>query len=210
RLFFVPSSCVSCKTRISPLYLIPILGWFFAKGRCSHCGSSIRISHLYIESAFGLLSVLFLFLTKNAPLTLILLFFCGHLLVAMITDWYRQLLDYENTAVLFVFSILYVYVSGGDFLYHLYSFGGVAAFFLISFLLTKGRQPGFGDILLAAVLGLAHGFPWILVPLQIGASGSILHLWIVKRNFRSSAPLGFYLSLGSILTFFISSIIELS
>lgn len=203
-LFLFPSSCSSCNVRISPLYLIPIFGWIFAKGRCSNCDAPISVSHILIEVGFALLGVVFLFLSKSVVLTLILLFFSGHLLVSMITDWHHLILDYENTAVLFLLSVLYVYFSDGEFLYHFYSFAGVALFFLIAFILTKGRQPGFGDILLAAVLGFVHGFPWVLVPLQVGAAGSILHLWLVNRDFKSAAPLGFYLSIGSILTFVVS------
>lgn len=204
-LFTHPSSCPHCGGRISISRLIPVLGWFIARGRCEnsdHCGERISVWHPITEALFAALGVFFLHYSQNAVVALILLLFCGHLLVAMVTDWNRLTLDYENTAVLLLLSVISVYLLEGysSMPMRLAAGFGVLGFFFVSYIVTKGRQPGFGDILLGAVLGFHHGFPWMLLPLQIGAAGSLLHLWLINRNMRSAAPLGFYMAVGSVVT----------
>lgn len=204
-LFTHPSSCSHCGGRISISRLIPVLGWFIARGRCEHreqCRARISVWHPITEALFAALGVFFLHYSQNAVAALILLLFCGHLLVAMVTDWNRLTLDYENTAVLLLLSVIAVYLLEGysSMPMRLAAGFGVLGFFFVSHIVTKGRQPGFGDILLGAVLGFHHGFPWLLLPLQIGAAGSLLHLWLINRNMRSAAPLGFYMAVGSVVT----------
>lgn len=207
-LFTHPSSCPHCGGRISISRLIPVIGWFIARGRCEHgeCGERISVWHPITEALFAALGVFFLYYTHNAVAALILLLFCGHLLVAMLTDWNRLTLDYENTAVLLLLSVISVYLLEGysSMPMRLAAGFGVLGFFLVSYIVTKGRQPGSGDILLGAVLGFHHGFPWLLLPLQIGAAGSLLHLWLINRNMRSAAPLGFYMAVGSIVTMIVT------
>ena len=207
-----PSSCSHCGGRISISRLIPVIGWFIARGRCEHseqCRASISVWHPITEALFAALGVFFLYYSQNAVAALILLLFCGHLLVAMITDWNRLTLDYENTAILLLLSSLSIYLLEGhaNMTTRLAAGIGVLAFFLVSYIITKGRQPGFGDILLGAVLGFHHGFPWLLLPLQIGAAGSLLHLWLINRNMRSAAPLGFYMAVGSIVTMVVTTVL---
>lgn len=205
-----PSRCDHCGGRISVSRLLPVVGWLLGRGRCEHCRSRITVWHLMTELLFAVLAIAFLALTKSIVMTGSLLLFCGHLLVAMLTDWRRLTLDYENTAILLLLSIFTLWIQGGEALPHLMASAGVAAFFLLSYMVTGGRQPGFGDILLAAVLGFHHGFPWLLLPLQIGAAGSLLHLWLIKRNMKAAAPLGFYMAAGSIITMPLSLFLQQS
>lgn len=211
-LFTHPSSCPHCGGRISISRLIPVIGWFIARGRCEHrdqCRARISVWHPITEALFAALGVFFLHYSQNAVAALILLLFCGHLLVAMVTDWNRLTLDYENTAVLLLLSVISVYLLEGysSMPMRLAAGFGVLGFFFVSYIVTKGRQPGFGDILLGAVLGFHHGFPWLLLPLQIGAAGSLLHLWLINRNMRSSAPLGFYMAVGSVVTMVVTTVL---
>ena len=201
-IFTEPSACPNCNSRISTSYLLPVVGWLLAKGHCEHCNSRISIWHCITEICFAVMAVIVFYKLQSAVATLLLLLFFGHLLVSMNTDWHRLTLDYENTFILAVLSVGFLYAHEGNvfFLERLYSALGVGGFFLAAFVLTRGRQPGFGDILLGFVLGFQHGFPWILVPLQVGAMGSLLHLWLVRRNFKQAAPLGFYMALGSMIT----------
>ena len=59
------SSCPSCKKQISNIALIPVLGFFFTKGKCSNCGNKISIQYPIIEIFSGILTtiVFFKFLT---------------------------------------------------------------------------------------------------------------------------------------------------
>lgn len=53
-----PSSCNNCHTRISPLSLIPIIGYILSKGKCNHCGQKIPVKYTIIESLTFIISFL--------------------------------------------------------------------------------------------------------------------------------------------------------
>lgn len=200
--FLRRSFCYGCGRSLRPLELLPVLGWFLVRGRCPSCGHSVSLLHPLIEMGFGLLAVLFLETTGHWLVTLLLLIIVGHLLIAMMTDFHHLSLDYENTAMLAVLSVIVVVLLQGmeGLVVSAMTAAGVIGFFLASLIVSRGRQPGFGDVLLGGALALLHGFPWILFPLQIGAAGTLIHIWMIRGTRRTPAPLGFYMALGSILT----------
>ena len=55
------SSCLSCKKQISNFALIPVLGFFFSHGKCSHCGIKISIQYPIIELFCGILTTIIFF-----------------------------------------------------------------------------------------------------------------------------------------------------
>jgi prepilin signal peptidase PulO-like enzyme (type II secretory pathway) len=76
-------------------------------------------------------------------------------------------------------------------------------FFLVQYLLTKGKMLGFGDVNLGFLAGLLLGWPNILVALVIayilgGITG--LYLLIFKnKKFNDKLPLGSFLCLATIV-----------
>ncbi|OGH39337.1 MAG: hypothetical protein A3B44_02135 [Candidatus Levybacteria bacterium RIFCSPLOWO2_01_FULL_38_21] len=113
-------------------------------------------------------------------------------------------------ATLVQLSTLGVYANGvyaNKFLSALASF----AFFLILYLITRGKGMGFGDVKLSFLLGLVLGFPKILIALYAafltGAiTGSILIIW-GKKKLKSKIPFGPFLILGAILSLFFAEYI---
>ncbi|WP_370337727.1 A24 family peptidase [Parvularcula marina] len=65
-LAWPPSHCPSCKTRLRPVELIPILGYLFARGRCRHCETPIPRFYPIVES-LGLLAGLISALLFASP-----------------------------------------------------------------------------------------------------------------------------------------------
>src|SRR5271157_2226364 len=59
RALFSRSKCPSCQSAISPLYLVPVLGYLVLRGRCRTCGARISICYPAMELAYGALAVLF-------------------------------------------------------------------------------------------------------------------------------------------------------
>jgi len=88
---------------------------------------------------------------------------------------------------------------------HVISALGAFLFFLILYLLTKGRGMGFGDVKLVFLLGLILGFPKIVVAFYIAfltgaVVGCILILWGKKKFSGGIIPFGPYLVLGAIIS----------
>lgn len=95
---------------------------------------------------------------------------------------------------------------------HLFSGLGACLFFLILFLITKGRGMGFGDVKFAFLMGLILGFPNIIVSLYIafltGAIvGCILIIWRKRRVSGTSIPFGPFLVLGTLIAIFYGNFI---
>ena len=99
--------------------------------------------------------------------------------------------------------------QGGQFSIFNYLLSGIGAFifFLVLFLITKGKGMGFGDVKLAFLLGLFLGFPKILAALYLafltGALiGSILIIWRKKKLKGGTIPFGPFLIIGTVLSLF--------
>jgi prepilin signal peptidase PulO-like enzyme (type II secretory pathway) len=80
------------------------------------------------------------------------------------------------------------------------------SFFLIQFLVSRGRWVGGGDIRLGLLMGLALGWPQILIALMLAYfSGSIVGLALMaagKKQWGSSLPFGVFLAPATIATLF--------
>ncbi len=82
---------------------------------------------------------------------------------------------------------------------------GGFAFFLILYLITKGKGMGFGDVKLAFLIGIVLGFPKIITALYLafltGAIvGSILIIWRKKKLKGGTIPFGPFLIIAAILS----------
>ncbi|OGK36863.1 hypothetical protein A3F03_00750 [Candidatus Roizmanbacteria bacterium RIFCSPHIGHO2_12_FULL_41_11] len=84
---------------------------------------------------------------------------------------------------------------------------GSFAFFLILYLITRGKGMGFGDVKLAFLLGIILGFPKIIAAFYLafltGAIvGSILIVWGKKKLKGGTIPFGPFLIIGAVLSLF--------
>ena len=80
------------------------------------------------------------------------------------------------------------------------------SFFLLQFLISRGKWIGGGDIRLGLLMGLSLGWPLILVALFLAyIIGSVVGVYLIftkKKEFGSQIPLGIFLSVASIITLF--------
>lgn len=98
-----PSHCVSCKTPLSPIDLIPILSYLFTKGKCRYCQISYGYSHVLLEFLSGLLfaSIVFIFHT-NIYICIVLL------LDVLLLDVLLEFLLNKYTKKWKIFTILFI------------------------------------------------------------------------------------------------------
>ena len=54
-LLWPPSACPSCRRWIRPLENIPLLGYFWLRGKCAGCGAAISVRYPLVEALTGLL-----------------------------------------------------------------------------------------------------------------------------------------------------------
>lgn len=210
-IFTKPSSCESCDVRINSLYLIPIFGYFFTKGKCSHCEASIGVQNPAFELAFGGISVFLFWMTGSLPLSLLFPFFLGHLWISLETDANYFSLDFENIPFLLLFGLSCNYFIIDDYpkVEDGLVFIGFALFYgLVHLIYPRGM--GLGDVLFAPVFALIAGHPFWLFFLN-SSYGLALFLTIALRKKGESLkkkpiPMGVYFALGSFFTMIVKII----
>ena len=200
---------------------MPVFSYIWLKGRCRYCKVIIPIRSFIVELCTG---ILFAFLYWHYGLTwelAIVIIYCCLLIVLIVTDLEGGILP--NRIVYSGVVLALVFAGLGSFLGFEPSFianvflvltrlwivnaaiGGVAGFvilFIIALIFRGGM--GWGDVKLAGFIGLAVGFPLILIAIFLAVVGGglvamILLLLTIKRR-KEAIPFGPFLALAAMIT----------
>ncbi|HZK60914.1 MAG TPA: prepilin peptidase [Anaerovoracaceae bacterium] len=197
------SFCPTCKNRIQPYDLIPVISYLFLKGSCRHCKSHISAKYPLVELLTGVLFILVYFqfgLTPYAGLTAILV---SVLVAITFIDLKHQIIPDGLSLIIFASGIPAAFLSGLSPWEHVIGFFAVSVLLLIIAFLSNGGMGG-GDIKLMAAAGLFLGWKLILLSLMIasiiGAIISIGLLVLKKADRKSMVPFGPFLSIGIIIS----------
>lgn len=203
-IFFSPSICENCKKNLNPIKLVPILGYFFSKGKCNFCGYKIPKIYFLVEIFFGIIFLILFYFTKNLPLTFSFLFLTGHLLLTIYTDYKKFSIDYENLPFLFLFGFLVHYFYGENFFTpeRVYVLIGIFVFFLLLHFISPSSI-GLGDVFFISVFGYTTGFPLFILFINFsyvtGFCISFLFRDKKKSFLKMKVPMGIYFSISLIL-----------
>lgn len=205
------SHCYACKKTIPWYDNIPILAWFFLRGRCRQCGTKFAFRYAFVELLTAVLFALsyhYAGLTWSLPEYLIFVF---GLVVCTFIDLDHMILPDEFTLSGIVIGLVGAYLNpqrefldaflgvlmGGGFLW------GMA---YVYYLMTGNEGMGGGDIKLLAWIGALLG--WKAIPFVIMTSaivGSVVGLTFSakqKAGLKTVIPFGPYLALGAVLYLF--------
>ena len=213
-IVYPPSRCPACKRRIKVKDLIPVFSYLWLRGRCRYCQAAIPRRVLWVEVGTAALFGLFYWnygLSLELPIAL---FYGSLFIVFLVIDLEHRLIlnkiVYPAMGVALLISILFsipgflpqteivpgivqAAIGGGI---------GFVLFFLVV-LFSRGGM-GWGDVKMAALIGLVIGFPLVFVALLLAViagglvAGLLLALKIKKR--RQAIPFGPFLSLATIVT----------
>lgn len=199
------SLCPKCKQTLKALDLVPVLSYVFLRGRCRYCGKKISLQYPVVELSMALLSLAMTLrfgLGVHAAFGVVLSWF---LLVIFVYDLKYQLILDRVSVPAMVFALIGSLAIHRSFTSIL--LGGIlgGGFFLIQYVLSKGRWIGGGDIRLGLVLGLAFGWPLTIVCLILAYfSGAVVSVLLVirrRRSWSSLVPFGTFLSFAGVVTF---------
>ena len=232
------SYCPKCRKQIDWYDNIPVLSFIFLRGKCRHCGKKISWQYPVVEIITGILFLLaffenfefrilnfesilnFDFLIFDIPLllnsyflilTLKYWFLISVMIVIFIYDlrWYLILDKVVLPACLIVFALnCFLGISWQNML-----ISGIigSSFFLIQFLISRGRWIGGGDIRLGLLMGLALGWPNVLTAIFLAyLIGSVVGVGLIlsgRKQWSSKVPLGVFLSTATIIVLFWGEII---
>ncbi|HET9016059.1 MAG TPA: A24 family peptidase [Thermomicrobiaceae bacterium] len=195
--------CAACGGLLPGDHLIPA-----ARRACPACGARPPLRKSAIEAAAVGIAVLALLLRGLTYLGVTSALFSLVLLLILVVDW-RHHLIYTATivpglALAIVGAALH---STGALLSALLAAAGAGLVFGLLFALAlviyRQEALGFGDILLAALIGAMTGIgrvvPAIFIGMVLAAAGGLLLIVLGRRGRRDYIPYGAYLCAGTIL-----------
>ncbi len=203
-LVYPPSHCDACQHPLSPGDLIPVFSYLWLRGRCRYCQTSIPRRTLWVELGSGaLLAFLYWFYGLSAELA-VTAFYFYLFIVLMVIDLEHQLILNKVvypaavlTLIIDVFMPQPGIVDG--------AIGGAIGFvFLLIPALVYAGGMGWGDVKMAALIGLVTGFPLVIVAMVMGVIlgglvATILLLLKIKKR-KEAIPFGPFLSLATMAT----------
>ncbi len=198
------SFCPHCKHALTAIDLIPLISFLLLRGRCRYCGKPIAWQYPLVELATAGAFLLFFLHEGFSIAFLVHLIFAAFLIVIFVIDFERYLiLDVVSLpGILFAFlgsvfflheplvSVLIAGILGGG-------------FFLIQFVLSKGKWIGGGDIRLGVLSGFMLGLERFSLALVlayiVGAFVGIVLILGGKKSWKSKMPFGTFLSASTLI-----------
>ncbi len=219
------SYCPKCRKQIAWYDNIPILSFIILKGKCRYCQKKISWQYPIIELATGILFVLafkynFEFLILNFDSIFNFLILNSKFLIYLLRDWFiisvmivifiydlRWYLILDKVTIPAGIVVLLFNLALGLNLWNLLISGIIGgSFFLIQFLISKGKWVGGGDIRLGALMGLILGWPNVMLAIFLAyIIGSVVAIGLLisrKKKWGSMVPMGIFLSTATIIILF--------
>jgi leader peptidase (prepilin peptidase) / N-methyltransferase len=211
-LAYPPSHCPACSRRLAVKDLIPVFSYLWLRGRCRYCRAPIPRRVLWVEVSTAALFGLAYWqygLSIELPIAL---FYISLFMVILVIDLEHGLIlnriVYPALAVALLLSIFFTIfltqvaivpnigraaIGGGI---------GFVVFFLIV-IVSRGGM-GFGDVKLAALIGLATGFSLVIVALImgmiLGGLVAVILLGFKIKKRKEAMPFGPFLAVAAIVT----------
>jgi leader peptidase (prepilin peptidase)/N-methyltransferase len=207
-LLFPASHCASCHRRLAKKDLIPVFSYLWLHGRCRYCQASIPRRILWVEIGTG---ALFGYLYWHYGLSIelaVTAFYCCLFIVLMVIDWEHGLIlnkiSYPAIAVALLISTFLSQSETVPEIKQAAIGGGIGlVLFLLIALFARGGM-GWGDVKLAALIGIVTGFPLVFVALLmgiiLGGLVAILLLALKIKKRKEAIPFAPFLSLATIVT----------
>jgi len=209
-LFSPNSFCPGCEYSIEWYNNIPILSFLLLGGRCNNCKEEISWQYFLVELWLALAFLFTAFINDYQSETVLLL--RNWLIVAVLTFIFvydlrfQRILDRVTLpAIVLVFLIN---VGFGVLTIESMALAALIAggFFLLQYLVSRGRWIGGGDIRVGVLMGVILGWPNVLLALFLAyVSGAFVSIFLVlarKKSLASKTPFGVYLSLATFFTLF--------
>lgn len=199
------STCPRCGHRLAWFELLPVLSYFFIRGRCRHCKADISRRYPAIEILTG-----FLFFAAFNQFGLSVKFFDLAVLTSLLVI--ISMIDIEfyiipNRLVFLglVAGMALGIMKDGDTLRFM-AIGLAAGFglMLLVALLSGGRM-GYGDVKLSAMLGVFLGWQAVLLAIFFAfAGGAVYGLFLMLalgKSRQTAVPFGPFLAAAAIATY---------
>lgn len=211
-----PSRCGSCGLRLGPLDLVPVFSWVALRGKCRQCRAAIGVQPIVLELATASLFVLFA--VKFQDDVIVAAAFCILGAVLVVQTW----IDLETQRLPREITFVGIGLGGATLIaaaivvdeperIWMAALGAAIALALMAAIYAASRGGmGFGDVILAPLLGMYLGWlnPGIVAPgLFFGfIAGAVVGVALMagnKAGRRTAVPFGPFLAVGTVAAVFI-------
>jgi leader peptidase (prepilin peptidase)/N-methyltransferase len=208
------SKCPHCKHELVWHDLIPVISFVVSRGKCKYCGKPISYRYPAIELVTG---ALFALAAWSIPLvdvgSWLVLAKVAVVIAVCVTVFVIDLEHYlildkvvfPSSAIILGLLILTDVVAGTTSNTTQGILAALAASvpFLLLWFISKGKWMGLGDVKFMVFMGLALGFPGVLVALFVSfIVGAIVGVFLIlagKKQLSSKLPFGTFLSVATIV-----------
>ncbi|MCL2154806.1 MAG: prepilin peptidase [Leptospirales bacterium] len=202
KALFSLSACPNCGKKISPVYLIPIIGYIILRGRCSFCKNRISISYPLMEALYGILALLVAYFHGTNLVSLFVYLICAVSITIAVIDFKTMIIPF-SLIIVFVILSIYPVIVRCEIKDNIYGLLFLTVIFLIIMFMFPGSFGG-GDLKFYAAAGLLLGFEMSIVLLEVslitGAFAGVIWAGIHRWNFKIKMPFGPFISVGVIIT----------
>lgn len=199
------SHCRSCQHTLAWYDLVPVFSFIALSGRCHYCRTKIHPRYPAVELVTGLVLGLYFFVQHPAnPNLEAILSVTGILVLVSLFFFdlfYMILPDVITIPMIVAYAVADLFRP--DLVGHITIALLLAVFFVILYIVSRGKQLGFGDIKLVLLIGLMLGYPMGFVSVVGGIwLGALIALGLVisgKATRKDALPLGSFLSLAALI-----------
>jgi len=206
------SICVHCRRQLKWYEKFPVFSYLVLRGRCRTCHRPIPWHYTAVELATAVLlllvSAIFLKKVNFSEWHLLRdIFFLTILVIIFVYDaLYQEVLlrvVWPGLIIGFLINFFALHYPVDSLLIGA-AVGG--SFFLLQYLVSKGRWIGGGDVRLGFMMGIWLGWPNILVALFVayilGALVAVCLLVCRKKDWASEIPFGTFLAIGTFVALY--------
>ncbi|MEK7600886.1 MAG: prepilin peptidase [Patescibacteria group bacterium] len=208
------SHCTACKALIAWYDLVPVVSALLLGFRCRACHKRFSSEYFWGELGMAGLAVAWVFTLGPSiqPLhiayALALILFVALLRLDARHFWLPDTL----TASLAVVALAGHLLAGSRMQEYLLSGAGLAAFFGILHVVSRGRWIGLGDAKLAGGIGFLLGYPLgflaVVGGVWLAAAWALVLVLLKRATLRTAIPLGTFLCIGAIIVILFPSYVR--
>jgi len=212
-----PSHCSACQHTLAVKDLIPVFSYLRLRGSCRYCQAAIPQRLFWVELATALIFALLCWHYGLSVELGVMAFYACLFIIIFVIDLEQGLIlnkvAYPSMVIALLLALLpQPWLTQETWLTQTIKPGiasaalgggiGFAIFLLIA-IASRGGM-GWGDVKLAALIGLATGFPLVFLAIIMGAIlGGIVAVALVivkRRKFKETIPFGPFLALATMVT----------
>ena len=214
---FPPSHCEACQNKLAAKDLIHVFSYLRLRGRCRYCQASLPRRLFWVELATGVVFALLAWHYGSSSALGIMAFYACLFIVIFVIDLEHSLILNKVVYPTMVVALLLSLIPDSWLTHEAWlttvmepgiasaALGGAIGFvvFLVIALVSRGGM-GWGDVKLAALIGLATGFPMVFVAIIMAAIlGGIVAVVLLatrRRGRREMIPFGPFLAVAAMVT----------